>query len=191
MDVVDERRSKRMIEAFVIAFIHCNGESCVISYPRPGQVYASYKECKAQLPQSPAGNAFDVKTFEGSEIACMEVLAHVAAGEWVALETSNLRKSPAPGADVIGTIKRGTSFQVLGQERKWLSIQTADGARGFLWSDRAKKVHATGTAPDPKGAPVRRPSNLAGANVPQPQASPSDRPQVEALQDTHIAGKRN
>jgi hypothetical protein len=129
MDAGEERRSKRMIEAFVIAFIHCNGQSCVISYSRPGEAYASYKECKAQLPESPAGKGFDIKTFEGSEIACIEVLAHVAADEWVALETSNLRKNPAPGADVIGTIKRGTSFQILGQERRWLSVQTADGAR--------------------------------------------------------------
>jgi uncharacterized protein YgiM (DUF1202 family) len=178
-----------MIEAFVIAFIHCNGQSCVISYPRPGQVYASYKECKAQLPESLAGSAFDVKTFEGSEIACMEVLAHVAADEWVALETSNLRKSPAPGADVIGTIKRGTSFQVLGQEGKWLSVQTADGARGFLWSDRAKKVHSI--APERGDAPAGPPSNLAGANVPQARASPRDPSQEETLQNTRIAGKRN
>jgi Bacterial SH3 domain len=180
-----------MIEAFVIAFIHCNGESCVISYPRPGQVYASYTECKAQLPESPAGKGFDVKIFEGSEIACIEVLAHVAADEWVALETSNLRKSPAPGSDVIGTVKRGTSFQVLGQEQKWLSIQTTDGTRGFLWSDRAKRVHSSATAPDRGGAPAGPPSNLAGANVPQPQASPSDLPQEEAPQNTRTAAKRN
>jgi hypothetical protein len=191
MDAGEERRSKRMIEAFVIAFIHCNGQSCVISYPRPGRVYASYKECKAQLPESPAGKGFDVKTFEGSEIACIEVLAHVAADEWVALETSNLRKSPAPGADVIGTVKRGTSFQVLGQDQKWLSIETADGARGFLWSDRAKKVHSSSVGTERRDAPAGPPSNLAGANVPRPQASPGDPSQEEAVQNTRIAGKRN
>jgi Bacterial SH3 domain len=180
-----------MIEAFVIAFIHCNGQSCVISYPRPGQVYASYKACKAQLPESPAGTAFDVKTFEGSEIACMEVFAHVAADEWVALETSNLRKSPAPGADVVGTIKRGTSFQVLGQERKWLSIRTADGARGFLWSDRAKKVHSSSIAPDRKSGSAGPLSNLAGANVPQPQASPSNPSQEAGPRNTRTAAERN
>jgi Bacterial SH3 domain len=180
-----------MIEAFVIAFIHCNGQSCVISYPRPGQVYGSYKECKAQLPKSPAGGAFDVKTFEGSEIACIEVLAHVAADDWVALETSNLRKSPAAGADVIGTIKRGTSFQVLGQERKWLSIRTADGARGFLWSDRAKQVHSSSIAPDRRAASAGSPSNLARANVAQPQASPGNPSQEAEPRSTRTAAKRN
>jgi hypothetical protein len=180
-----------MIEAFVIAFIHCNGESCVISYPRPGQVYTSYKECKAQLPKSPAGRAFDVKTFEGSEIACIEVSAHVAEDDWVTLETSNLRKSPAPGADVIGTIKRGTSFQVLGQERKWLSIQTADGARGFLWSDRAKKVHSSSIGPDRRAASAGPPPNLARANVAQPQALPGNPSQEAEPRSTRTAAERN
>jgi hypothetical protein len=187
----DERRSKRMIEAFVIAFIHCNGQSCVISYPRPAEVYVSYEECKAQLPESPSGRAFDVKTFEGSEIACMEVPAHLAADEWVALETSNLRKSPAPGADVIGTIKRGTSFQVLGQERKWLSIQTADGARGFLWSDRAKKVHSSSIGPDRRAASAGPPPNLARANVAQPQALPGNPSQEAEPRSTRTAAERN
>jgi uncharacterized protein YgiM (DUF1202 family) len=180
-----------MIEAFVIAFIHCNGRNCVVSYPRPGQVYASYEECKAQLPEAPAAKSFDVKTFEGSEIACIEVLVHVAAEEWVALETSNLRKSPAPGSEVIGTIKRGTSFQVLGHEQKWLSIQTADGARGFLWSDRAKKVHSSSIGLGRRRASTGPPSNLAGAKVPQPQASPSDLSQEEARQNARLAAKRN
>jgi hypothetical protein len=84
MEIGEERPSKRVIEAFVIAFIHCNGQSCVISHPRPGRVYSSYIECKSQLPRAPAGKGFDAKTFEGSEIACIEVLAHATADEWVA-----------------------------------------------------------------------------------------------------------
>jgi hypothetical protein len=173
MDAGVERRSKRMIEAFVIAFIHCNGQSCVISYPRPGEVYLSYNECKAQLPEAPAGKGFDVKAFEGSEIACIEVLAHAGTDEWVALETSNIRKGPSAGAEVIATVKRGASFQVLGQERGWLSVQTADGKRGFLWPDRAKKVHSSSLAPeqgaDPPPAPTEKPSP---AKVPESETSP-------------------
>jgi hypothetical protein len=180
-----------MIEAFVIAFIHCNGQNCVISYPRPGQVYASYKECKAQLPQAPTAKSFDVKTFEGSEIACIEVLAHVAVDDWIALETSNLRKSPAAGSEVIGTIKRGSSFHVLGQEQKWLSIQTADGARGFIWSDRARKVQSSSIGPSHGGPRAGPPSSLAGADAPQPKASPGELPQDEAPQNTRITAKRN
>jgi Bacterial SH3 domain len=182
-----------MIEAFVIAFIHCNGQSCVISYPRPGEVYASYNECKAQLPEAPAGKGFDVKTFEGSEIACIEVRAHAAADEWIALETSNLRKSPSAGSDVIATVKRGTSFQVLGQDQKWLSIQTADGRRGFLWSDRAKKTHASSIAPEPSAAHVRPPpkenSHLAGAT--QSEASPGEPSQEGEPGNTRTAAKQN
>jgi Bacterial SH3 domain len=193
MDAEEEQRSKRMIEAFVIAFIHCNGQSCAIAYPRPGEVYTSYNECKAQLPEAPAGKGFDVKTFVGSEIACIEVLARVAAGEWVALETSNLRKSPSAGSDVIATVKRGTSFQVLGQDQKWLSIQTADGTRGFLWSDRAKKIHSSSIAPEPSAAHARPPpkekSRLAGTTP--SEASPGEPSQEGEPRITRTAAKPN
>jgi Bacterial SH3 domain len=150
-------RTKRMIEAFVIAFIHCNGQSCVISYPRPDRVYSSYIECKSQLPEAPTGKGFDVKTFEGSEIACIEVGAQAAADEWIALETSNLRKNPSSGSEIIGTVKRGTSFLILGQDGKWLSVQTADGTRGFLWSDRARENRSRSIAPEQNGTPARSP----------------------------------
>jgi len=192
MDAGEERRSNRLIEAFVIAFIHCNGQSCVISYPRPGEVYLSYNECKAQLPETPAGKGFDVKTFEGSEIACIEVLAHAATDEWVALETSNIRKSPSAGSEVIATVKRGASFQVLGQDRGWLSVQTADGARGFLWTDRAKKVHSSFLAPEqgaePPPAPKEKPSP---AKVPESGASPGGQSPQRESPLTRTAAKPN
>jgi hypothetical protein len=194
MGANEERRSKRMIEAFVIAFIHCNGESCVISYPRPGEVYLSYKECKAQLPEAPAGKGFDAKTFQGSEIACIEVLAHAAADEWVALETSNLHRSPSADSDVVATVKRGTSFQVLGEEQKWLSIQTADGTRGFLWPDRARKIHSSSFTPDQSADRARPPKEKprpVGAKVPESEASPDDLPQEREPPLTRTAAKPN
>jgi Bacterial SH3 domain len=190
----DADREDAMIEAFVIAFIHCNGQSCVISYLRPGEVYLSYNECKAQLPETPAGKGFDVRTFEGSEIACIEVLAHAAADEWVALETSNLRKSPSADSDVIATVKRGASFQVLGQERKWLSVQMVDGTRGFLWRDRAKKIHSSFLAAEQSADPARPPKEKprpVGTKVPESEASPGDLSQEGEPPLTRTATKPN
>jgi len=178
-----------MIEAFVIAFIHCNGQSCVISYPRPGEVYLSYNECKAQLPEAPAGKQFDVKTFEGSEIACIEVLAHAATDEWVALETSNIRKGPSAGSEVIATVKRGASFQVLGQERGWLRVQTADGRRGYLWSDRAKQVRSSFRAPEQ--ATDSSPAPPGPAKVPDSEASPGGLSPEREPPPTRTAAKPN
>jgi uncharacterized protein YgiM (DUF1202 family) len=129
-----------MLEVFVIAFINCTGQSCAIAYPRPDQTYHSYTECKAQVASAPVGQEFDSQAFQGSELACMEVPDRVGATEWMALETTNLRQGPSVDAAVIDTVKRGTTFRVIAQERKWLSIQTAAGVRGFLWSDRAKKI---------------------------------------------------
>lgn|SRR5579883_1034352 len=135
-----------MLDAFVIAFIHCAAERCVIAYPRPGHTYSSYNECKAQLPQGAAASRFDLERFEGSEIACIEVPGDIAGDEWVVLATSNLRKGPSIDSEVIDTVKRGTTFHVIGQERKWLDIKTADGATGFLWADRAQKIHSRSLA---------------------------------------------
>ncbi len=128
-----------MMDAFVIAFIHCAAQRCVVSYPRPGELYQSYGECQAQLPQQEAAHRFDLERFEGAEIACVEVPA-ADDGEWVARETSNLRKGPSVDSEVIGTIRRGAAFRVIGQARKWLNIRTADGTIGFLWADRAEKL---------------------------------------------------
>jgi uncharacterized protein YgiM (DUF1202 family) len=129
-----------MIELFVIAFIHCTGRSCVIFYPRPGQVYISYADCKAQLPEAPSKMTFDAATFQGAEIACLEVPVRDALKDWVALASSNLRDSPSASAKIIGTVKRGTTFRVVAQERKWLRIRTEDGTVGFMWADRAKQI---------------------------------------------------
>ncbi|SRR5579883_271295 len=131
-----------MLDAFVIAFIHCAAQRCIISYPRPGQTYSSYRECQAQLPETASAHRFDLEHFQGSEIACIEIPPDIGGDEWIVRETSNLRKGPSVDAEVIGTVKRGTTFHVFGQERKWLDIKTADGATGFLWADRAEKVHA-------------------------------------------------
>ena len=131
-----------MLEAFVIAFIHCAGQTCMISYPRPDVAYLSYTECKAQLPEAPVPTEFDSEKFEGSEIACIEVPARSGANNWIAVETTNLRSGPSVEADVIDTVKRGASFLVLARERKWLRVQTADGKLGFVWSDRAREVHS-------------------------------------------------
>jgi hypothetical protein len=186
-----------MIEAFVIAFIHCTGQSCAISYPRPDTAYASYNACKVQLPEATTGKGFDGETFEGPEIACVEVPVHAAAEGWVALEASNLHKSPSSGSDVIATVKRGTSFQVLAQEGKWLSVQTAGGTRDFLWSDRAQTIHATSLAPSPKRSstharpPPKEKSRLASAKLPQFDDSPSQPPPERELRNTRTAASRN
>lgn len=129
-----------MLEIFVIAFIHCAGERCVIAYPRPGQVYASYADCKAQLPGASSEAAFDGARFKGAEMACLEVPARDVVEDWVALESSNLRQSPSASAKIIGTVKRGAQLRVIAQERRWLRIETEDGTDGFLWADRAKQL---------------------------------------------------
>lgn len=132
-----------MFEAFVIAFVHCAAEACAISYPRPDLVYLSYRECKAQLPRvAEAGKGLGGNTFATSDLRCLEVSGRYIADEWVATEATNLREGPASGASVVGTVKRGTHFRAFAQEGKWLCVETADGTLGFLWSDRAKKLHA-------------------------------------------------
>ncbi|HUJ99178.1 MAG TPA: SH3 domain-containing protein [Stellaceae bacterium] len=133
-----------MLEAFVIAFIHCAGQRCAISYPRPDVVYGSYGDCEAQLPPVRAGAR------AGAEIACIAVPDRYLADEWLALEPTNLRRAPAAGADIIETIKRGATFRAYAEEHRWLCVETADGATGFVWSGRAKKIHTGPMTPEMK-----------------------------------------
>jgi uncharacterized protein YgiM (DUF1202 family) len=135
-----------MFEAFVIAFVRCAAEACAISYPRPDLAYSSFSECEAQLThvvQAVGGNGF-----AASDLRCLEVSGRYIADEWVATEATNLREGPSSGASVVGTVKRGTHFRAFAAERKWLCIETADGTMGFLWSDRAKKLHSGPMTPE-------------------------------------------
>jgi Bacterial SH3 domain len=133
-----------MLEAFVIAFIHCAGQRCAISYPRPDVAYDSYRDCEAQLPPTRAG------TPDGAEIACIAVPDRYIADEWLALEPTNLRRAPLAGAEVIETIKRGATFRAYAEDHKWLCVETADGATGFVWSGRVKKIHTGPMTPEMK-----------------------------------------
>jgi hypothetical protein len=123
-----------MLEAFVIAFIHCAGRSCVIAYPRPDLVFASRGACDVGLAQVVA----EAPRPEGAEATCMAVPSAFLADEWIAAQGANLRKGPSADADIIGTVKRGTRFRVMASRGKWLWVETADRKIGFLWSDRAK-----------------------------------------------------
>lgn len=133
-----------MLEAFVIVFIHCAGQRCAISYPRPDLAYGSYSDCEAQLPPVRA------VTHDGAEIACIAVPDRYIADEWLALEPTNLRRVPVAGAEVIETIKRGATFRAYAQEHKWLCVGTADGATGFVWSGRVKQIHTGPMTPEMK-----------------------------------------
>jgi len=129
-----------MFEVFVIAFVRCAAEACAISYPRPDLAYSSFRECETQLPdvvQAVGGNGFAT-----SDLRCLEVSGRYIADEWIATEATNLREAPSPGANVVSTVKRGAHFRVFSEERKWLCVETADGTIGFLWSERAKKLHS-------------------------------------------------
>ncbi|HUJ99411.1 MAG TPA: SH3 domain-containing protein [Stellaceae bacterium] len=138
-----------MFEAFVIAFVRCAAEACAISYPRPDLAYPSYGECKAQLPRfAQVETGMSGNGFAASDLRCLEVAGRYIADEWVATEATNLREGPSSGASVVGTVKRGTHFRAFAVERKWLCIETADGTMGFLWSDRAKKLHSGPMTPE-------------------------------------------
>jgi Bacterial SH3 domain len=86
----------------------------------------------------------------GAEIACIAVPDRYIADEWLALEPTNLRSAPVAGAEVIETVKRGATFRAYAEEHKWLCVETADGATGFVWSDRAKKIHTGPMTPEMK-----------------------------------------
>jgi hypothetical protein len=178
-----------MLEAFVIVFVHCVGGNCVMSYPRPDQVYASQAECAAQLPGKPANQGFDREKFEGSEIACMEVPLAYAAEEWIAIETSNLRKKPSVDSDIIDTVKRGTTFHVVGREGRWLRSGLPNGEFGFIWSDRARK-----TASGREG--TQEPEGNAGQAIGEHKFAdlhsrpPDNLPLAGQSGQTHTAGAR-
>lgn len=60
---------------------------------------------------------------------------------WEALEGTNLRKTPSATSEVIGSIRKGETFQVVGlsADGKWLEVETSDGATGYFWGSRAKR----------------------------------------------------
>jgi hypothetical protein len=182
-----------MFEAFVIAFIHCAGQACTISYPRPDLAYSSYGECAAHLPQViQAGKGFGGSGFAPSDLRCLEVSGRYIADEWIALQTTNIRQSPYSDASVVDTVKRGTHFRVFALERKWLCVETADGTIGFLWSDRAKRLHSGPMTPAMRDVRICEvPENKPGATgneVPEAQNS-TDEPSVAPQK--HAADSRN
>lgn len=169
-----------LFEAFVIAFIHCAGQGCVISYPRPQLAYLSYDKCEAQLQTALASKELESAGSTGSEVACVEVPGRYIADEWMTIEATNLRSGPFAEASVIGTIKRGTTFRAFAQERNWLCIETADGVVGFVWSERAKKIHSGSMTPEMRSlssctSPGDRP-HPSGAELAQSQGSTEHRP---------------
>jgi Bacterial SH3 domain len=125
-----------MVEAFVIAFIHCASQGCLITYPRPDLVFAARGQCEAQLP----GVAAEKPKAEAADAACLAVPGAYLADEWIAGQATNLRKGPSAAADIIGTVPRGTRFRVMASRGKWLWVETADRKVGFLWSDRARPM---------------------------------------------------
>jgi hypothetical protein len=127
-----------MVEAFVIAFIHCASQGCLISYPRPDLVFTARGQCEAHLPEV----ADERPKPEDAEATCLAVPGAYLADEWIAAEATNLRKAPSAAADVIATVKRGARFRVMASQGKWLWVETADRKIGFLWSDRAKPMQA-------------------------------------------------
>ncbi len=135
-----------MLSVYVIAFIVCSDDGCRISYPRPREVYGAYEQCRINLPKD--SSHFDASKMTGAEIACIEVPQSVAVQEtiWRAIETSNIRKGPSVGGDVVGEVKKGESFLVVGISGNWLEIRLRDGLAGYVWAARALPGDAAGYA---------------------------------------------
>jgi hypothetical protein len=55
------------VAAFIIAFVLCQPEECIIAYPRAGQLYPSFAECSASLPAA--------RRVRDASIECLEVPA--------------------------------------------------------------------------------------------------------------------
>jgi hypothetical protein len=149
MRASEDAQALCMFDVFVIAFVRCAAEACAISYPRPDLAYPSYGECKAQLPRvAEADKRLGGNGFAASDLRCLEVSGRYIADEWIASEGTNLRQLPSPSAYVVEIVKRGAHFRAFAQEGKWLCVETADGTMGFLWSERAKKIHSGPMTPE-------------------------------------------
>ena len=108
-----------VLTVYVMAFIFCSDGACRISYPRPSQVYRTYQQCRRDLPDN--SSAFDASEMKGAEITCLAISDNVAVADkviWTAIQTTNVRKGPSVNEDVLGEIRRGESFAVLGHARE-------------------------------------------------------------------------
>lgn len=50
----------------------------------------------------------------------------------VTAEALNIRDRPSSSSNVLGKLIAGDSVTVIGQERTWLEVQTADGTKGWI-----------------------------------------------------------
>jgi Bacterial SH3 domain len=191
--VPEDAQALCMFEAFVIAFIHCGGQACTISYPRPDLAFSSYGECAAQLPHViQAGRGLGGGGFAPSDLRCLEVSGRYIADEWIALQTTNLRQSPDPGASVVATVKRGTHFRVFALERKWLCVETADGTIGFLWSDRATRLHSGPMTPEMRDVRICEvPENKPGGTEAEAAEAQNSSDEPPVARQKHAADSRN
>ncbi|MGO8914915.1 MAG: SH3 domain-containing protein [Stellaceae bacterium] len=127
-----------MVTVFVIAFIACTQDRCHVSYPDLNRYFPSYDECITNLKSIPGYNcSFDPKSMVGMGIICLE--RSFAIEPWRATEATSVRNGPSQDHKIIGTIKRGQTFFVIGHDGKWLKILTEDGRIGYCFVTRAKK----------------------------------------------------
>ena len=128
-----------MLTVFVIAFIACADERCHVAYPDPSRYYPSYDECTTNLKDIRGySSSFDPTRMLGTEIACLE--QKVTIETWRADETTSVRNGPSEGHEIIGAIKKGRTFFVVGRDGKWLKILTQDGRIGYFFVMRATKA---------------------------------------------------
>jgi SH3 domain-containing protein len=59
-----------------------------------------------------------------------------------ALDTTNLRELASATSTVIGEVRKGSTFRVIGRsdDGKWLKIETRDGLTGYYWAARAREM---------------------------------------------------
>lgn len=59
-----------------------------------------------------------------------------------ALDTTNLRELASAASTVIGEVRKGSTFRVIGRsdDGKWLKIETRDGLTGYYWAARAREM---------------------------------------------------
>lgn len=127
-----------MLTVYVIAFIACAHERCQVSYPDVNRYYASYDECMASVKGIGGySSSFDPKRMLGKEIVCLE--QPVTPETWRASETTSVRSGPSEAHKIIGAIRKGRTFFVIGRDGKWLKILTEDGRIGYFYVQRAKK----------------------------------------------------
>jgi uncharacterized protein YgiM (DUF1202 family) len=128
-----------VLTVFVIAFIACAHERCQVSYPDLNRYYASYDDCTASVKGIGGySSSFDATKMLGTEIVCLE--QSITVETWRASETTSVRSGPSEAHKIIGTIRKGRTFFVIGRDGKWLKTLTEDGHIGYFFELRAKKA---------------------------------------------------